>query len=290
VSVSCGKVPPIIPDKVPDHFPAGTTVKFTRTLDDFPSSDGWSYTIYLNGLTQNFSKAAVPLNPSAFLVEFLPADTASLTPGAYRYAERLTKPATVFALTGVSGPDADGNATYTFASVSGPAPKSGAVVTIAGFVNGANNAFGAIENLGTNSFTLLNAVALAEVLGATGTIGAEMYDIGGDELVINIEPNAATSAPGAFVTWEEKTLAIIEAALTGMLTPAIQSYTIAGRQVNKIPIQELRDLRGQLRAAVWRQQNPGKLGVPYKVKFSSEDENTEYRPTWQDVTGLEGNS
>jgi len=286
-------VPPITPDKVPDHFPAGTTVKFTRTLDDFPSSAGWSYTIYLNGLTQNFSKAAVPLNPSAFLIEFLPADTASLNPGAYRYAERLTKPATVFVLTGVSGPDADGNATYTFASVSGPAPKSGAIVTIAGFVNGGNNAIGAIENLGANSFTLLNSGAVAEVLGATGTIGAEIYDIRGDQLVINIEANAATSAPGAFNTWEEKTLAIVEAALSGpdgMLTPAIQSYTIAGRQVNKIPLHELRTLRGQLRAAVWRQQNPGKLGVPYKVKFSTEDENTEYAPTWQDVTGLEGNS
>jgi hypothetical protein len=202
-------MPPIIPDSVPDHFPAGTSVVFTRSLDDFQPSDGWTYTIYLNGLTQKFNKAAAVVD-NIFTITFLPADTAALNPGPFRYAERLT-------------------------------------------------------NSGTG----------------------EVYDITGDELVINIEPNVATAAAGTFNTWEERTLTIIEAALSGRLTADIQSYQIAGRSVTKIPFKELREIRGQLLASIWRQNNPGQLGVPYKVQFPQEEEAADYPPTWQDVTGLE---
>lgn len=202
-------MPPIIPDVVPDHFPAGTTVKFTRPLDDFLPSDGWAYSIYLNGLTQKFNKAATVL-ANIFQIEFLPADTASLNPGPFRYAERLT-------------------------------------------------------NSGTG----------------------EVYDLTGDELVINVEPNAGSSAAGAFNTWEEKTLAIVEAALAGRLTSDIQAYQIAGRSVSKIPVMQLREIRGQLRAALWSQNHPGRLGVPYRVGFDPESEDPDYPPTWTDITGLE---
>jgi hypothetical protein len=202
-------VPPIIPDVVPDHFPAGTTVRFTRSLDDFAPSDGWGYVIYLNGLTQKFNKAATVLS-NIFQIEFLPADTASLNPGPFRYAERLT-------------------------------------------------------NSGTG----------------------EIYDITGDELVINIEPNVASAAAGAFNTWEERTLAVVEAAIAGRLTSDIQAYQIAGRSVSKIPIQQLRVIRGELRAAIWRQNNPGQLGVPHRVEFALEPEAADYPPTWQDITGLD---
>lgn len=202
-------MPPIIPDVVPDHFPAGTTVRFTRSLDDFAPTDGWAYSIYLNGLTQKFNKAATVLD-NIFQIEFLPSDTASLNPGPFRYAERLT-------------------------------------------------------NSGTG----------------------EVYDITGDELVINIEPNVGSAAAGAFNTFEEKTLVVVEAAIAGRLTADIQTYQIAGRSVSKIPIQELRVIRGELRAAIWRQNNPGQLGVPYRVSFELEPESPDYPPTWQDVTGLD---
>lgn len=202
-------MPPIIPDVVPDHFPAGTTVKFTRSFGDFQPSDGWTYTIYLNGLTQKFNKAATILN-NIFQIQFDPSDTASLNPGPFRYAERLT-------------------------------------------------------NSGTG----------------------EVYDLTGDELVINIEPNVATAAAGAFNSWEEQTLAVVEAAIRGRLTADIQAYQIAGRSVSKIPIAELRTIRGELRAAIWRQNNPGQLGIPYRVQFDLEPESPDYPPTWQDVTGLQ---
>lgn len=202
-------MPPIVPDVVPDHFPAGTTVKFTRSLDEFLPSDGWAYAIYLNGTSQKFSKAATAVD-NIFQVQFLPADTASLAPGPYRYCERLT-----------------------------------------------------------NSTT------------------GEIYDIRGDELVINIEPNVASSDAGAFVTFEEKMLSVVEAALSGRLTADLQSYQIAGRSITKIPIAELRQIRGELKAAIWRLTHPGRLGRAYEVVFALEDEKQDYPPTWIDVTGLD---
>ena len=201
-------MPPIIPDQVPTSFPAGTTVKFSRSFGDFPSSV-WTYSIFLNGLTAKFSKAAVAQADGSFLVTFDPTDTASLPAGAYRYSER-------------------------------------------------------VSNVGTG----------------------EKYDLTGDALITNIEANVETSAAGAFVTFEERTLAVIEAALAGNLSAGIQSYQIAGRAVSKYTPKELFSMRGMLRAAVWRIQNPGRLGVPYKTVFTTEDDETSLPPTWVDITGF----
>jgi len=226
---------PIIPAAVPRHFPAGTTVKYTRSFGEFQPSDGWGYTLYLNGLTQKFNKPATVLD-NIFQIELVPSDTAGLAPGAYRYAERLTRPAATLTLTAVSGPDANGKATYSYSAVSGPAPQEGAIITVTGFTNSGNNIAGAIGDLTPNSFTLSNSAAVPETHAGSGAIAASVYDLRGDELVINIEPNVDIAAAGTFNTWEEKTLAVIELALTGRLTNHIQSYMIAGLQVNKIPI------------------------------------------------------
>lgn len=198
---------PIIPDIPPNRFVAGTTVKYTRSLNDFQPSDGWSYVLYLNGLTQKFNKAASVVD-NIFQIVLIPSDTASLNPGPYRFTERVT--------------NTDGS----------------------------------------------------------------VYDLNGDALVMNIEANVASAAAGVYNTWEERTLAVVEAAIAGQLTQAIQSYQISGRTVNKIPIAELRQIRGELKAAVWRQNNPGALGIPYRVQFAPEPESPVYPPTWQDVTGL----
>jgi hypothetical protein len=283
-------VPPIIPDSVPDHFPAGTTVKFSRSFDDYLPSDGWSYTIYLNGLTQKFNKAA-NVAGNDYLIEFVPSDTASLVPGPYRYAERLANPGTDFVLTGVAI-DGEGNAIYSFSSFSNLPPFIGMSVSVLGFSNGGNNASGVIAALdldGDNagSFTIPNGAAVAETHAASASGPAEIHDIRGDELVINIEPNVATAAAGAFNTFEETQLAVIENVLAGRITADIQSYQIAGRSVLKIPIDELMKLRGNLRAAKWRQENPGKMGIPYRTEFVTENDRQNYPPTWVDVTGLE---
>jgi len=194
-------------------------------------------------------------------------------------------------ITGVE-PDDFGNAIYSFSSFTDLPPFLGMNVVVAGFANGGNNASGSISamsldgrNAGT--FTIPNGAAVAETLAASGAGPAEIHDIHGDELVINIEPNVATAAAGSFATFEEQQLAVVEAVLGGRITTGIETYQIAGRSVTKIPIKELLQLRGMLRAAVWRQDNPGKLGEPYHVAFHAENEDMDYPPTWVDVTGLE---
>jgi hypothetical protein len=282
-------MPRVTPDRVPTHFPAGTTVKFTRSLDDFGSQFGWTYTIYLNGLTAKFNKAATVLDAGGFLITFLPSDTEALPPGPYRYCERLSNPGTRFALTQVVN-DGNGNGIYSFDSYSGPAPYVGLTVAITEFTNGGNNVSGAITELsveeGVGTFTIANSTAVDETNAGLAAGPPEVFDIRGDELVINIEPDAATSVAGTFQTFAEKTLAVIEAAIAGTLPTAIQSYQIAGRAVVKIPMKDLLQLRGLYLAAIWRQQHPGHLGVPYKVEFTAREESI-FPPTWVDVTGFE---
>ncbi len=74
--------------------------------------------------------------------------------------------------------------------------------------------------------------------------------------ILVIEMNLATATAGTAQTHEEKTLSIIEAALSGRLTKDIESYQIAGRAVSKIPITELMKLRGTYKAIVAQQSNP----------------------------------
>lgn len=71
----------------------------------------------------------------------------------------------------------------------------------------------------------------------------------------------------AFTSHAEKTLAILEAAIEGRLTADIESYQVEGRAVNKIPVAELRRLRGFYAAAVWRERNPGRLSRNVEVRF-----------------------
>jgi hypothetical protein len=290
-------MPPLIPDSVPTHFAQGTTVKYTRSLADFAPSDGWQYTLYMNGLTQKLYQAASKFDAATFLVE-IDAASNTLTPGAYRYAERLTNPGTQFVLTGVTT-DGEGNAIYAFSGYSDLPPYIGMPVTVAGFTNSGNNvstptAIEAMEFEGDDSgtFTIANSSAVDETHGATAAGAQQTYDITGDTLVITVEPSVASSAAGTFQTQQEKMLAAIDALITNRMTGAgysadIDSYHIAGRAVSKMSLPELLKLRGMLASAVWQQQHPGRLSKPWRVRFPSESEQTNLPPTWQDVTGLD---
>jgi hypothetical protein len=195
--------------------------------------------------------------------------------------------------------DGQGNAIYLFSSYSGPAPYVGMPATVSGFTNSGNNlanpaAIAAIsfEGGASGTFTIANSGAVIETHAAAAAGPALTYDITGDELVIIVEPSVATSAAGAFQTFEEKTLAAIEAAIVARTTgsgysPDIEAYHIAGRAVTKMSLTELYRVRGTLASVVWRQQHPGKLSKPRKVVFSAESEITDLPPTWQDVTGLD---
>jgi hypothetical protein len=76
---------------------------------------------------------------------------------------------------------------------------------------------------------------------------------------IMCEPNLALANAGAALSYEEQTLLVLEAAIQGRLTADIENYSIAGRSVSKIPARELLALRGQFKAIVWRQRNPGRI-------------------------------
>jgi hypothetical protein len=82
-------VTPDIPDYIPQTFSAGQTVKFTRAFQEYPSADGWTYTIYFVGATAKFQKTAT-LDPAGnFLITLLPTDT-EVAAGAYEYLGRVT--------------------------------------------------------------------------------------------------------------------------------------------------------------------------------------------------------
>jgi hypothetical protein len=114
----------------------------------------------------------------------------------------------------------------------------------------------------------------------------EVYTVG--QGVVQIEPDMATAPAGAYLTYWEQTLAVIEATLSGRLTADQQSYQIAGRAVVKIPIKELLQIRGIAKANIWKAANPGSVSEPIYVDFLDESNDANYPATWVDVTGLPG--
>lgn len=117
--------------------------------------------------------------------------------------------------------------------------------------------------------TPLNTTALpapyAYVERLTDTVTGEVYDVGSGRIMVN--PDLGAVSAGAMVSFEEQTLLVIEAKLQNRLTADLEHYSIAGRSVSKIPAAELLKLRGQFRALVWKQRNPGKLMSPVAFAF-----------------------
>lgn len=107
--------------------------------------------------------------------------------------------------------------------------------------------------------------------------GSEEHTVGTG--VLDLLPNLAATGIDAR-THEEKTLAVIEAALSGRLTSDIQSYQIAGRAVSKIPIAELMKMKGYYRAIIHRTKT-GDIGRDVQVTFGNPD-------TAGDVSGFPG--
>lgn len=87
--------------------------------------------------------------------------------------------------------------------------------------------------------------------GVTRTVGSG---------VVTITPDLATLAPGEAQSWDEKTLAIVEAALTGTITGEMRRYMIAGRQVETFSLKELIDLRNQLERRIAAQRRGSAFG------------------------------
>lgn len=128
---------------------------------------------------------------------------------------------------------------------------------------------------------------ISEQVSLTGP-PAEVYDVNDPQDLkhTTILANPATAAAGSFRTWEEQTLATLQAAIAGNMSQNVQSYQIAGRAVNHYSIQELMKLAGIFKSIVWRQQHPGYLGERYAIQFPPEQGETPFPPTWVDTTGF----
>lgn len=101
------------------------------------------------------------------------------------------------------------------------------------------------------------------------TKAGERFEVDFGNITVRINMAVAPVAGGQ--THAERTLAVIEAALEGRLTGDLESYTIAGRSVTKIPVEQLWGLRSRYRAEVWRERHPGRLEVPVEVTFTPID-------------------
>jgi hypothetical protein len=90
---------------------------------------------------------------------------------------------------------------------------------------------------------------------------------GGDVVTIasgrcTVTVDMAEAVAGDVQTWEERTLAVVEAALSGNLTDAVQFYMIGDQQINRIPIEKLMAIRTQLQSAVAQQRSAAGFGRP----------------------------
>ena len=143
--------------------------------------------------------------------------------------------------------------------------------TLALFLRGKGVANGSAAANGAAFDVTLAASATAALAPGTYywtervTKGTEIYDV--DSGVVTVLLNPETAAAGDSLSWEEKTLPLVEAALTALSVGGVQSYQIGTRAVTKVDVPELKRLRGELVANIMRQRNGGRPGRTHLVNF-----------------------
>lgn len=85
--------------------------------------------------------------------------------------------------------------------------------------------------------------------------------------VVSITPNLAVVGANDMQSKEERWLAMVEAVLDNRMSADVQSYTIAGRQLVRMPVKELMSMRASLAATVELQKFPGRIVREVKVSF-----------------------
>lgn len=83
---------------------------------------------------------------------------------------------------------------------------------------------------------------------------------------LTVEPDLATLSYGSGIGYAERTLAIVEAALTGTLEGEMKMYMIAGRQVQTFSLDELRRHRSALLTEIAALRGEG-FGVPVVYSY-----------------------
>jgi hypothetical protein len=120
------------------------------------------------------------------------------------------------------------------------------------------------DNLWTLALTAsasqaLTAGAYSWLLRAT--LGAQRVDLASG--VLTVTPDLVAAGPGDALSWAEKTLAIVEGALTGTLEGEMKMYMIGGRQVMTFSLDELRRERSRLMVELAAKQGHG-FGTPIR--------------------------
>jgi len=85
----------------------------------------------------------------------------------------------------------------------------------------------------------------------------EVYEV--DSGVVTISPDLTVAGDGDEQEWVEEALAMLRAHVRGRLPSGMQSYSIAGRTVSKLPIEEAFKLITQLETRLARLKNPGRV-------------------------------
>ena len=112
----------------------------------------------------------------------------------------------------------------------------------------------------------------------------EAHNVG--EGVVKVELDLALAAPGACISHAERMLALIEAAIEKKVPDDLKSYSIGGRAVVTMDVDELKKLRAQYRTEVFRLYNPDKLGPSIEITFPPLKDTHNLPSTWIDVTGI----
>jgi hypothetical protein len=86
---------------------------------------------------------------------------------------------------------------------------------------------------------------------------------------LEILANPRTTVYGESRSQADNDLAAIEAVLSGRITSDMESYSIEGIAVTRIPIDRLLALRSNLRVQVWRERNPAATGIEHEAVFSA---------------------
>lgn len=79
---------------MPESFAAGTTLKYERTLSDYPASDGWSLKLHLAGKSELTLEASVDGDRFVFLAAV--GQTENLPHGVYTWVELASKDGETF--------------------------------------------------------------------------------------------------------------------------------------------------------------------------------------------------
>lgn len=79
---------------LPESFPAGTTVKYTRTVPEYPASSGWQLRLIL--AAEATLTVIATASGGDYAVTITAAQTAALPAGVYKWAEEVNKSGEVY--------------------------------------------------------------------------------------------------------------------------------------------------------------------------------------------------